>query len=397
MHFELTTEHKRIQGECRELAADFASRAAEHDRAATHPVENYARLRDAGYHTLNIPKELGGRGEHLFGHSLAIEALAQGCPATALSFNMHLAWVGYLMENIDIDPPVKQRVAELVVDGKNLIAGSTSEASTSALLGAYAPATRARRVDGGFVINGKKFFSSMVGTADYRAVPARREDATTPSAAIVFLVPRSAAGQTVEPVWDVLGMRATRSDCLLLDDCFVPDESVVFDTDDFFPSIARGANWFWASYTAVYLGVAAAIYAEVVRVVQARIPQGFTQPMAYHPDVRRKIAEMNTDLESARLMVYHSAWLSDAEGPTKAATAAMYRAKYLVGEAVARIGRNALTLGGAHTLFKTSPLERLFRDGTVGAIQFPPSDFCLSSVGTLALDLDAHEIQPPLK
>ena len=72
-------------------------------------------------------------------------------------------------------------------------------------------------------------------------------------------------------------MRATRSDCLLLEDCFVPDEAVVFNTDDFFPSIARGANWFWASYTAVYLGVAAAIYNEITQVVQERVPRGFSQ------------------------------------------------------------------------------------------------------------------------
>ena len=397
MNFELTTQHKRIQAQCRELATDFATRAAEHDREASNPVENYVLLREAGFHTLNIPTELGGWGEKLFGHSLALEQLAQGCPATALSFNMHLAWVGYLMENIEIASDVKQRVADWVVQGNNLVAGSTSEASTSALLASYAPATQARPVDGGYVINGKKFFSSMVGAADFRAVPARREDATTPGAAIVFLVPRDAPGQTIEQVWDVLGMRGTRSDCLLLEDCFVPEESVVFDTDNFFPSIARGANWFWASYTAVYLGVAAAIYAEILKVVQERVPKGFTQAMAYHPDVRRKIAEMNADLESARLSVYHSAWLSDAEGPTQNAIAALYRAKYLVGEATARIGRNALTLGGAHTLFKSSPLERLFRDGTVGAIQFPPSDFCLSSLGSLELDLDPHEIPPPMK
>ena len=72
-------------------------------------------------------------------------------------------------------------------------------------------------------------------------------------------------------------------------------------------------------------------------------------------------------------------------------------AKYLVGEAAASIGRNAMTLGGAHALFKSSPLERLFRDGTVGAIQFPPSDFCLASLGSLELGLDPHEIPPPMK
>ena len=99
----------------------------------------------------------------------------------------------------------------------------------------------------------------------------------------------------------------------------------------------------------------------------------------------------------ARWSAPHSAWLRDTAGPTPQTIAALYRAKYLVGEAVARIGRAALTLGGAHTLFKTSALERLFRDGTVGAIQFPPSDFCLSSLGALELGLDPRVILPPMK
>ena len=96
-------------------------------------------------------------------------------------------------------------------------------------------------------------------------------------------------------------------------------------------------------------------------------------------------------------MTYHSAWLSDTHGPTQETLAALFRAKYMVGEAVARITRTALTLGGAHGIFKTSPIELLFRDGAIGAIQFPPSDFCLSSVGTLELGLDPREVMPPLK
>ena len=74
-----------------------------------------------------------------------------------------------------------------------------------------------------------------------------------------------------------------------------------------------------------------------------------------------------------------------------------YSDRLLVGEAVTRITRAALTLGGAHALFKTSPLERLFRDGAVAPIQFPPSDFCLSSVGLLELEIDPRDVLPPLR
>ena len=192
-------------------------------------------------------------------------------------------------------------------------------------------------------------------------------------------------------------MRATRSDSLILEDCFVPEQAELYRVDDVLPFIRNAANWLWASYTAVYLGVAAAAYDALREMVRQRVPKGYSQPLAYHADVRRRVAEMSVDLEAARLMTYHSAWLSDSQGPTQQTLAALFRAKYLVGEAVARITRTALTVGGAHALFKTTPIERLFRDGAVGAIQFPPSDFCLSSVGSLELGLDPREVMPPLK
>jgi alkylation response protein AidB-like acyl-CoA dehydrogenase len=143
------------------------------------------------------------------------------------------------------------------------------------------------------------------------------------------------------------------------------------------------------------VGVAA--YKATLDGLKTRVPPGFTQPLAYYPDVRRQVAEMSVDLEAGRLMTYHAAWLSDTYSPTPETLAALYRAKYLVGEAVSRTTRTALTLGGAHALFKTSPIERLLRDGAVAPIQFPLQDFCLPSLGILELGLDPHDLLPPLK
>jgi hypothetical protein len=80
---------------------------------------------------------------------------------------------------------------------------------------------------------------------------------------------------------------------------------------------------------------------ELRGVVHARQLEGYGQPLAYHPDVRRHVAEMSADLEVARLITYRSAWLSDTKGPTAETTTALYRAKYTVGEAVSRITRTA--------------------------------------------------------
>ena len=139
-------------------------------------------------------------------------------------------------------------------------------------------------------------------------------------------MPRDTAGYEIVETWDTLGMRATRSDAMTLDDCWVSEDALIVRSDDIIPFRRRGANWFWGSYTAVYLGIAVAAYEAIVEIVRGRTPPGYSQSLAYHPDVRRHVAEMSVDLEAARLLTYHAAWLSDTEGPTSATVAALYRA-----------------------------------------------------------------------
>jgi alkylation response protein AidB-like acyl-CoA dehydrogenase len=284
----------------------------------------------------------------------------------------------------------------VVHEGK-LIGGNFSEPTTSGIVGTAIPLTRAKRVENGYRITGRKAFASMIGAADYVMVLAYPDESTSPSAGMLLLIPPEAPGRRVDKVWDALGMRATRSDSMTLEDCWVPDEALLVRADDIVPFRRDGANWFWGSYTPVYLGVGVAAYRAIVETVKTRTPPGFTQPLAYHPDVRRHVAEMNVDLEAARLLIHHSAWLCDTQGPTPAALAALYRAKYFTGEAVTRVTRTAMTLGGAHALLKTSPLERFFRDGAVAPVQFPPRDYCLASLGLLELGLDPRDVLPPLK
>ena len=397
MNFELTPEQQRLQQQCRELAADFATRSAAHDRDASHPVENYDRLRGAGFLALTIGREWGGAGASLLDHTIAYEALGQGCPSTALAFNMHASVVMPVLESPEVAAETKRRIADLVVREKKLIAGNFSEPVTTSLIGERPLKTRARWADGGYRVIGRKMFASMLEAADFVLVMAYPDGAASPTAGVILLLPRVAEGRHVDPDWDVLGMRATRSDSLVLDECWVPEDAVVYRSDDMRRFRHANLNWFWGSYTPVYLGVAQAAFDELRRVVHARKPEGYAQPLAYHPDVRRHVAEMSADLEAARLVTYRSAWLSDKEGPTLETTAALYRAKYMVGEAVSRITRTALTLSGAHGIFKTSRLEQLFRDGALGPLHPPPSDFCLYNIGLYELGLDAADILPPLK
>jgi alkylation response protein AidB-like acyl-CoA dehydrogenase len=397
MDFALSAYQRNLRSRCLELAVDFASRAADHDRDGSHPIENYDRLRAEGFLELTIGKEWGGAGASFLDHTIAYEALGQGCPSTALAFNMHASVVMPVLQSDEVGEAAKELIADLVVRQHRLIGGNFSEPGTTSLIGERPLSARARRVEGGYSITGRKMFASMLEAADQVIVMAYPDDATAPSAGMLLLVPRGASGRRVNANWDTLGMRATRSDSLVLEDCRVPETAVLLRADDTRRFRHDFLNWFWGSYTAVYLGIAVAAYNELRRVMHARLPAGYAQALAFHPDVRRHIAELSVDLEAARLITYHSAWLSDTQGPTAETTAALYRAKYMVGEAVSRITRIALTLGGAHGIFKGSRLEQLFRDGAIAPIQPPPADFCLWSMGLHELGLDPADVLPPMK
>ena len=119
------------------LAADFATRSSQHDRDASHPTENYDRLRQEGFLELSVPKEFGGAGVGFLGHTLAFEALGQGCPSTALSFNMHASVVMPLLDSPEVSPQAKRQVADLVVapatDRRQLLRGHLDGAAGRAV------------------------------------------------------------------------------------------------------------------------------------------------------------------------------------------------------------------------------------------------------------------------
>lgn len=308
MDFALTSEHVRIQTIARKLAADFATRAAEHDRDASAPLENYAALQKAGFFGLTVPKEFGGWGAGLLGYTIAAEELAQGDASTALAFNMHAATLASLMHSALPDAP-KRWVANLAVKDSKLIAAILSEpGSTGSIPTTYACSTQARRVSGGYLLTGKKMFCSMAEASDYLCLFAHPEESSNPATGIVVMAATNSPGIHFDRVWDTLGMRATRSDNLVFENCFVPDEALIGEPiPDVGEWLAANEPSFNIPYTAVYLGVGFAALRAAKDSVTQRTPKGYRQSYAYHPDIRRRIALMSAQLEAARWLLRYSA------------------------------------------------------------------------------------------
>ena len=399
MDLALTPDQVRIRDVCRSLAEDFAGRAHEHDRDASSPRKDFEALRDASLYGLVVPKEMGGWGAGFVGYAIAAEELAQGSPATAMSFNMHCALLGIAF-NLPLPEAVKQQIADLVVKEGKLICGSLSEAGHAGVLySSRICSTQLRRTGDGYVLNGRKTFCTMADAADFICVFAHPEEADNPEAAVLLLLPAGLPGLRIEPAWDTLGMRATRSDTLVIEDCFVPpeavfEEPVVPSLPDFLRDTDAIVN---VPYTAVYLGIGVGAMRAAIAAVKDRVPKGYEQPLAYLPDIRRRVAVMSAQLEAARRLLHYAAWLVDTDAPPAEALSAFLKAKYVVGETVAAATRSALEMGGAHATFKGSPLERFFRDGATATIMPPPTDHCLAQLGISELGLDPAEVLPTLR
>lgn len=399
LDFALSPDLIKVQRMARELAREFAKRAAEHDRNRTVPTENYELLRDAGFFGLVIPAKFGGLGSEFMAWVVAAEELAKGCASTALSFNMHINATGAIMEHPEIPEPMKEWVAYQAIQEGKLFCTSVSEPTTSSHLApTYTPAVMARKVPGGYQLFGRKAFASMWEASDLALLYAHPEDDPNPHSSIGFAAPTQGEGITVEDVWHTVGMRATRSQNVFLDGAFVPDEQVLHQTDRFVDSfIMKGAAWSFGAYTAVYLGVGAGIVDFARQMLSTRVAKGFAQPMGYHPDIRRRMTDMVCDIDQARLALWRAGWMHGTEGATPRTFLEFLKAKYAVGEAVSRTARNAGVACGMHSLFQNQALERMIRDAMTAPIMPPNSDACLGLIGLLEMGLNPDEALPPLK
>ncbi|MGH7916532.1 MAG: acyl-CoA dehydrogenase family protein, partial [Candidatus Binataceae bacterium] len=195
-----------------ELAADFAARADEHDRDGSFPVENVARMKEAGYTALLIPEHNGGLGADLMDYVLCQERLAQGCAATALAINMHLFGLGSMVEHSDHNPR-ESMFFDMIGKHRHIIGGGISEPETGGDWGVFA--TKARRDGDHYVLNGRKVFTSLSPVIDLFMIMATIEDASPPASA-TFVIPCGTPGLELIETWDAMGMRATASHDLKL-------------------------------------------------------------------------------------------------------------------------------------------------------------------------------------
>jgi alkylation response protein AidB-like acyl-CoA dehydrogenase len=353
-----------------ELLARCAARAPEYDRENRFFDEDFQELRDAGYLTIAVPEELGGRGYSLAEVSREQRRLGYHAAPTALAINMHLYWTGLIADLWRRGDKSLEWLLREAANGAVFAAGHAESGNDIPVL---LSTTRAERVDGGYRFTGHKSFGSLTPVWTYLGIHGM--DTSDPQAPRIVhaFMPRDTPGYTVKETWDVLGMRATRSDDTILDGVFVPDKYVARVV----PAGAAGVDAFvlgvfaWAllGFGNIYYGMAQRALDLVVETVKKKGSLGLSRPMAYHAGVQHAIGGMVIELEGIgphldRVAQEWSEGVDYGAGWIIKIVAAKHRAV----EGAWRVVDQALDVAGGFGIFKKGPFEQLFRDARLGRI-----------------------------
>ena len=391
--YALTAKQQELLALAESLGPRFAARAERYDREASFPHENYAELKAAGLLALCVPEKFGGRGADLKTYALVSATLGKYCGATALTFNMHACstlWPGALAEELDMT--AEQRAEhekhraihfQRVVAQGAIYAQPFSEGSAAAA-GRAPFGTTARRVEGGWRINGRKIFASLSGAADYYGLLCTEEKPELSMQDTLYIaVPAKAPGLTVTGEWDPLGMRGTVSRNLLFKDVLVPDEEQMMPRGVYFQAASRWPHMF-TTLSPTYMGIAQAAYEFTLKYLRGEIP-GVPVKRRMYPTKQIAVAEMWVKLEQTRALFLRM--LEDARvDPPKEARLRAYAAQFTIMENANDICRLAIRTCGGQSMLKSLPLERMYRDSRCGSLMLPwTAELCLDRIGREAL------------
>ncbi len=376
-----------------EMLARFDARAAGYDRENRFFDRDFEELRAAKYLTMPVPEQFGGAGLSLAEVCREQRRLAYYAPATALAVNMHLYWVGVAADLWRRGDASLEWMLRDAAAGEIFAAGHAESGNDIPVLLSTA---KAERVEGGYRFSGRKQFASLTPVWTRFGVHAMDTSNPDQPKIVHAFIPRDGGGYIIEETWDVLGMRATRSDDAVLENAFIPDRFVArvvpaggAGIDAFVLSVFA---WALMGFANVYYGLAERALNKSVSAAKSKNSLALSRSMAYHPEVQHAIAQMKIELESIGPHVERIAqdWSNDvnhgAEWPLK-----IFAAKYRAVEAAWRVVDLGLDVAGGHGIFRSAGYERLLRDARLGRIHPANAFLTHEVVGKTVLGISLDE------
>ena len=382
-----------LSGLTDETLARFDSRAAAYDRENRFFDQDFEELRVAKYLVLPLPEKFGGPRLSLAEVNREQRRLAYYAPATALAVNMHLYWVGVAADLWRRGDTSLEWMLQDAAAGEIFAAGHAESGNDIPVLLSTA---KAERVDNGYRFTGLKLFGSLTPVWTRFGLHALdTSDPRHPKIVHAFM-PRDSQGYFIKDTWDVLGMRATRSDDTVVESTFIPDKYVVRVV----PAGGAGMDAFvlavfaWAlmGFANVYYGLAQRALSKSVAAAKRKTSLALSRSMAYHPEVQHAIAQMVIELESigphldctaedwSNGVNYGAEWLSK-----------ICAAKYHAVEGSWRVVDLGLEVAGGQGIFRSAGYERLLRDARLGRIHPANSFLAHEVIGKTALGISLDE------
>jgi acyl-CoA dehydrogenase len=352
--FELTDEQRELRRLAREFAEkEIRPKAAEYDEHQTHPADIVAKAHEVGLMNPHIPEEYGGLGLPGFDGMLVGEELSWGCAGIAVSIVANTLGSAPVM--LSGNEEQKQRWLPPLIDEPILCSFGLSEPDAGSDVSGIK--TTAVRQGDEYLINGSKMFITNAGQADWLVVFASTDKSKGHRGLSAFIVPTDLDGVTVEKHLDKMGQRATDTSAIAFQDVKVPAENRIGEEGEGFKIAMKTLDFTRPGTAAGAVGVAQAAYEYSVEYAKTRVQ--FGQPIAMNQGVNFMIADMATEIEAARLLVWQAAWLLD-QG--KRATLQSSHAKRFAADIAMKVATDAVQVFGGYGYIKEYPVEKLMRD-----------------------------------
>jgi butyryl-CoA dehydrogenase len=361
MDFELTDEHRHIQETIRGFGEkEIKPYAGAWDREEALPVEVLHRLGELGFMGVVYPEEYGGAGADTLAGLLVVEGLARYDASVALGVAAHTGLATAHIFRFGSEEQRRCYVPDLV-SGKKLGAWCLTEAGSGSDAGALS--TRAVRDGDDWVLTGSKMFITHGSIADTYVVTARSAPEDGRRGISAFIVEKGAAGLGTGRKIEKLGLRASDTAEVILDQVRVPGKNVIGEAGAGYGqalSILDGARIGMAAFC---LGIGRGALEEAVSYARQRIQ--FGKPISDLQAIQWMFADMATRLEAGRLLMYEAAYLRDAGRPYRSQAA---MAKLMASEAAMWCTIKAVQIHGGYGYMCDYPVERYMRDAKLGEI-----------------------------
>ncbi|MGJ9459732.1 acyl-CoA dehydrogenase family protein [Oceanobacillus sp. CF4.6] len=346
----------------------FASRARQHDEDGSFPFENFEDLKGIGYPALTVPKEYGGAGISLLDMLQFQEIIGKADGSTALSIGWHMGIMKHLGENQIWQKETYEAIARDVAQTGALLNNAASEPAAGSPTRGGKPETFAKEVNDGWVINGRKTFTTLSPILDYFVVSATIDGTDQVGN---FLVKRTRDGVRVDETWDSIAMKGTGSHDLVLENVNVKKDDLV---ERLTPGKKKATGWL-LHIPACYLGIASAAQEYAIQFAASYSPNSIEGTISDLPNVKQKLGEMELKMMESRHFLYGVArkWdesdaaTRDAMGPELGAV------KLSVVNKAIEVIDLAMRITGARSLSAKNPLQRYYRDVRAG-LHNPPMD-----------------------